>query len=51
MVYYLVVGARGVVVDVCTTLKEAERSCRQYRRVVGPYFRVDAAEAVGDKWC
>ena len=49
--YYLVVaGGRGSVVDVCSSLKEAERSCRQYQRVVGGSFWVKTADTVSEKW-
>ena len=51
IVYYLVVaGGRGSVVDVCSSLKEAERSCRQHQRVVGGSFWVKTADDVGEKW-
>ena len=49
--YYLVVaGGRGSVVDVCSSLKEAERSCRQHQRVVGGSFWVKTADTVSEKW-
>ena len=49
--YYLVVLAgRGAVVDVCPTLQEANRSCRQYQRLAGGTYLVSTADAVGEKW-
>ncbi len=49
--YYLVVlGGRGAVVDVCPTLQEAKRSCRQYQRLTGGTYLVSTADTVGKKW-
>lgn len=49
--YYIVVlGGRGAVVDVCPTLQEAKRSCRQYQRLTGGTYRVSTADTVSEKW-
>jgi len=50
MSYYQVVAGTRAVVDVCTSRREALRSCRHHKRVLGGTFRVEEADTLSEKW-
>jgi len=51
MPYYQVMAGTRAVVDVCTSRREAVRSCQHHRRVLGGSFRVEETEdPVSEKW-